>query len=360
MRKPALRHIMSQRHLYKDGIKVGEEVVRYNNRNIHLLLRDIAICQMAPVNTLRAGETPDIGTAADFHVNNKRRGQHGFGRALYDAALTNLAAKANVILYNDGVKVGDADVVRIGTSLLGILCFKETPDVLQGMEVNLVYEESRGLWGAGQELGQEDGQELDPVEVAPQEVNLDGSQPVTTIRVQMPPPHAEIVGQFNHTHTVRDLHAFVRTAEPSLADRAHRLMVGPSILIAPPSATLEAAELLDATLTLELRYTDHNIHPLLRDIALVPRMSCTRTESKLATTHTTTQGLAANQGVTRKSDNVPRSAIQAHSQFQLDQQRLRALICPSKIIAVNKELRYIGYSQLILGSVTFYMRNASH
>ncbi|KAI1706426.1 UBX domain-containing protein [Ditylenchus destructor] len=217
---------------------------------------------MAHIHTLRSGEPPEIGPAEAFHVNNKWPGQTGFGQALFDAAETNLAARANVVLYKDGIKVGAADVVRYTDRtihpLLREIALGETPAALQGQQVVVDYEDSNGIWGAGQALGREpaavdeDAQELDPVEQAQQNVGLDENQPVTRIQIRMPTSEL-IVGQFNYTHTVENLRTFIRSAHPSIGERPFRLRVlFPSrTLNAPPEMTLDAADLVNVSLTLE-------------------------------------------------------------------------------------------------------------
>ncbi|KAI1717583.1 hypothetical protein Ddc_10025 [Ditylenchus destructor] len=103
--------------LYNDGIKVGEEEpVRYTDRDIHPLLSDIALGILYP------------------HI-------------------------ANVILYNDGIKVGEEEPVRYTD--------RDIHPLLRDIALGSI----KIIKGA---------QELDPVEMAQQEVNLDGSQPVTS------------------------------------------------------------------------------------------------------------------------------------------------------------------------------------
>ncbi|XP_061908584.1 NSFL1 cofactor p47 [Entelurus aequoreus] len=84
-------------------------------------------------------------------------------------------------------------------------------------------------------------------------VNLDTSQPVTSIQIRLA-DGGRLVQKFNHTHRVSDLRQFLVAARPAMAAREFVLMTTfPSKELSDESETLQQANLLNAVIVQRLQ-----------------------------------------------------------------------------------------------------------
>ena len=88
---------------------------------------------------------------------------------------------------------------------------------------------------------------------AQEEVKLDASQPITRVQIRIPKYNKQIVGQFNHNHTILDLRAFIASAFPSLAFSPFQLATAyPSRPLEDEKETLATAQLLNSVVIVKL------------------------------------------------------------------------------------------------------------
>ncbi|CAG9792482.1 unnamed protein product [Diatraea saccharalis] len=88
---------------------------------------------------------------------------------------------------------------------------------------------------------------------AQESVQLDHSRPLTTVQFRLA-DGSRITGQFNHSHTVADLHQYVSRAEPLYQLQPFVLLTTfPSTELTDPAATLAQANLLNTTLLQRLK-----------------------------------------------------------------------------------------------------------
>lgn len=77
---------------------------------------------------------------------------------------------------------------------------------------------------------------------------IDESKPSTSIQIRLP-TGSRLVGKFNTTHTIGDVKSFILSSEPRIKEDFKLVVSFPRKVLTDDSETLEAANLLNSSLT---------------------------------------------------------------------------------------------------------------
>ncbi|KAF9895848.1 hypothetical protein BX616_008705, partial [Lobosporangium transversale] len=90
------------------------------------------------------------------------------------------------------------------------------------------------------------GGESSSSEPTPRSLNIDESQPVTTIQIRLA-DGTRMVARFNHTHTINDIRGFINASRAGESSRAYALQTSfPRKDLVDTQQTIKDAELLNA------------------------------------------------------------------------------------------------------------------